>query len=330
MTQFDKDQARDIFKTNALADIPEELTALGLARKYQKEEAWLAALAERNKGNGYRQSGKSIEELFYDVCTRRADLVLYEGIPQVHDYDEKHLLVQGISSVDADGNVVGSYPQLLVMKDVFRDEAGKIKLFTPYQAIRYCEEQGYVLPPSNLTIPLVAVFFHHRDDPEVNKVLMQYNDKGNGNGWHAQNSVIGYNAPKMIHYPVDTDFPRHGGRNNINASRARTELAFKKKAGVFPFTDKKLENMALEEGLNHPLVSAFVKQFTGLADLSILVEVGKYFQKPAKVWFPTRPTKVEDCTETKGVWLGCDDSYFNLYGDSNLYYYDAARGVREL
>ncbi|MDP3698062.1 MAG: hypothetical protein Q8R47_00595 [Nanoarchaeota archaeon] len=36
MTEYDKNQAQDIFETNALAGVPDELTTLGVARKYQK------------------------------------------------------------------------------------------------------------------------------------------------------------------------------------------------------------------------------------------------------------------------------------------------------
>ena len=136
MTEYDKNQAQDIFATNALAGIPEELTALGLARKHQKEEEWQSALAELKKGYGFRRNGKSLQDLLAEVCTRipEQDLVLYEGFPKVHDYDKKHLLVEEISSVDAAGKVVGSYPQLLVMKDVFRNEKIRPRICT--QVIR--------------------------------------------------------------------------------------------------------------------------------------------------------------------------------------------------
>jgi len=157
---------------------------------------------------------------------------------------------------------------------------------------------------------------------------MQYKDYGSGYSWHAQNTVIDYNAQKIIHFPHNTDFSFHGGTSNINASLTRIELPFKKKEGTWPFTNKKLENMILEQGLNHPLLSTFVKQFTGLADPSILVEVGKYFQKPAKVWFPTGPIKVEDCTETRAAWFGCNSNDLDLNGSDNLIINYAARGVR--
>src|SRR3989344_3224274 len=238
------------------------------------------------------------------------------------------MLLHNLSCVDANGNIFEQYPELRVRKDILRDQNRGQVNFTPYQAIVYSESKGLFLPSIALSCNIVATLFQRAVklengnyttlDQNAKKVLDQYKDHGPGYGWQAQNTVIDYNGQNIIHYPRDADFPNHGGTNNINASNPKVELPFKKKAGVFPFTNKKLENMTLEEGLNHPLVSTFVKQFTGLAGPSIFVEVGKYFQKPAKVWFPTSHIKVEDCTETRAAWLGCysDDLYF--FGNNNL------------
>src|SRR3989344_9342690 len=238
------------------------------------------------------------------------------------------LVLENLSCVDANGNIFEQYPELRVRKDIFRDQNRGQVNFTPYQAIVYSESKGLFLPSMALSCNIVATLFQRAVklengnyttlDQNAKKVLDQYKDHGPGYGWQAQNTVIDYNGQNIIHYPRDADFPNHGGTNNINASNPKVELPFKKKAGVFPFTNKKLENMTLEEGLNHPLVSTFVKQFTGLAGPSIFVEVGKYFQKPARVWFPTSPIKIDDCTETRAAWLGCysDDLYF--FGNNNL------------
>ena len=67
-TKYDQNQIEDIFRTNALAGIPEELTALGLARKHRKEEEWNAALAEWKKQSIYGQDGRSLQDLLADVC----------------------------------------------------------------------------------------------------------------------------------------------------------------------------------------------------------------------------------------------------------------------
>lgn len=321
MTEYDRKQAEDIFKTNALVGIPEELTALGLARKYQKEEDWQRALAVLKQGSGYRRNGRSIADLLAEVCAPKpAELVLYNGIPQVHDYDEKHLLVEGVSSVDADGKVVGSYDRLLVMKDVFRDKDGNIQFFTPYQAIKRCEQEGYFLPPTNLTVPLAAALFQHRSIPEANKVLLQYKDKGNGNGWHAQNSVIDCKNQKMIHYPKNTDFSVHGGTDTINQS-ARIALPFSRVEKKWLAKNKQLESTTLEKGLQNPLTAKFAKQVTGLVDPSIVVEIGNYFQKPAYLW-------ISSSTETWAAWFGCGSDNLSLDGGNNLDSDSAARGVR--
>ncbi|MEK6809967.1 MAG: hypothetical protein AABY40_04790, partial [Nanoarchaeota archaeon] len=115
--------------------------------------------------------------------------------------------------------------------------------------------------------------------------------------------------------------------NNINASRPRTELPFQKVSGIWPLK-KKLEYMTLEKGLKHPLVSKFLRQFTGLADPSVLVNFGQYFQKPAIIWFPTNPVKAEDCTETRATWFGCGSGSLNLGSSGNLSNGYAGRGVR--
>ncbi len=248
------------------------------------------------------------------------------------------LQLGNISCVGADGKEFEQYNSLAVRKDIFRNGSSQIN-FTPYQAIVHCEGQNLFLPSIALSCNIVAALFKLAVKLEANgtyttlnqdakNVLDHYKNKGNGTGWHAQNMVIDYNAQRIIHYPLDADFPSHGGTNNINTAHPKIELPFKKKEGTWPITNKKLENMTLEEGLNHPLVSTFVKQFTGLADPSDLVRVGQYFQKPAKVWFPTNPTKVEDCTETRAAWLGCVGSGFYLYGSNNLSGSGAARGVR--
>src|SRR3989344_5320123 len=248
------------------------------------------------------------------------------------------MLLHNLSCVDAAGKVFEQYNTLAVNKDIFRDRGAAQHNFTPYQAIVYSESKGLFLPSMALSCNIVAALFQRAVklengnyttlDQNAKKVLDQYKDHGPGYGWQAQNTVIDYNGQNIIHYPRDADFPNHGGTNNINASHPKVELPFKKKDGTWPFTNKKLERMTLEEGLNHPLVSVFVKQFTGLADPSILVEVGKYFQKPAKVWFPTSPIKVEDCTETRAAWFGCYCSNLYLYGNYDLNINSAARGVR--
>ena len=92
--------------------------------------------------------------------------------------------------------------------------------------------------------------------------------------------------------------------------------------------DNVLRNKTLEDGLKDVLITPFVKQLTGLADPYILIQIGQYFQKPAKVWFPTDPVKAEDCNDTRAAWFGCGSYLFNLNTYSNLNSNNAASGVR--
>ncbi|MEK6899832.1 MAG: hypothetical protein AABX05_01785 [Nanoarchaeota archaeon] len=243
-----------------------------------------------------------------------------------------------ISCVDADGNTFEQYNNLAVSKDIFRNGQAYITL-TPYQAVVHSQGKGLFLPSIALSCNIVAALFQQAVrmgangayttlDLEAKKVLDQYKDYGSGHGWHAQNTVINYETQKIIHYPCDADFPNHGGASNINSSRQRIELPFEKikKNGLFS-RDNVLRNKTLEDGLKDPLITPFVKQFTGLADPSILIQIGQYFQKPAKVWFPTNPVKAEDCTETRSAWLGCDSICLYLDGDYDLDDDNAVRGV---
>ena len=64
---------------------------------------------------------------------------------------------------------------------------------------------------------------------------MQYKDKGDGYGWHAQNTVVDWGSDMIIHYPSKNS---QGG--NINTTRPTKELTFKR---------KNIKDMALEEAL---------------------------------------------------------------------------------
>ncbi len=323
MTEYDKKQAEDIFMINALAGIPEETTALAIARRCQKEAEWVAALANWKKGSGYgyRRRGESLADLLTDVCTRREDVVRYDGTPRVHDYDEKHLLIEEISSVDAEGNGIESHPQVWVMKDEFRNEKGEIMFFTPYQAIRHCEQEGYVLPPSQLTCAIVAACFLNKENAEAEKVLVQYRNHGNGNGLHVLNTLVDYGKAAIISYPQDADFPSLGGTDNVNHQYQKIVLPFEKTKKRRILSDLQLQSMNLEDGLKDELVSRFVRQYSGLPDPEVLVEVGKYFGKTAYAL-------ISPSNETQAAWFGCYSINLSLNGSGNLGGCGAARGVR--
>ncbi len=228
------------------------------------------------------------------------------------------LVLENIVCVGADKNIFERHDRLYVAKDVARNGTTHIA-FTPYQAASHFEMKGLFLPSFALSCNIVAALYQNKGKADVKKVLEQYKDYGAGYGWQAQNTVINWKGRKIIHYPQDKDFPEDGGDDKINVAslgRART---------TFSFVADDFEDMLLEEALKKREFAKYVSNLTGLKDPSVLVEIGKYFGKPAKVWVPDDP---EDADYTASAWFGCFSNNFDLGGYCNLYNYDAARGVR--
>ena len=162
---------------------------------------------------------------------------------------------------------------------------------------------------------IVARLFEQRNNAAVEKILQQYKDKGNGWGYHVQNTLIDYATSRIIHYPSAIDFDQS---IPVNVSQKRTAL---------PFSKSSLEDALLKDALVDASVKMYVQQLTGLQNPEILVEIGDYFRKPAKLWFPWSGKKGSQCKEKRAAWLGCINNSLNLSG-SGLNYDGVARGVR--
>ncbi len=253
-----------------------------------------------------------------------------------------YILLKNLRCVDADGKEFEKHDELYLAKDVVRKADGTHQSFTPYAAILHFQQQGngLFLPSMALSCNILAALFSaavDKDasgnytlvkDPELKKILDQYKDHGAGWGWHNQNTVVDYNTERIIHYPTKEDFPSNGGTTDINASlRDRKELPFEKsRGGLLGVGATILERGKLEDKLTNPLVERFVKNYSGLGNPHLLIEMGNYFGKPAYVWFSDNITR---CTDTRAAWLGCNGSgNFNLSASSDLGVTNAARGVR--
>lgn len=227
------------------------------------------------------------------------------------------LKLENIVCVDADGTVFESYPELYIAKDIVRKPSGNDpENKNPYQWVVYFEQQGLFLPSFALTCNILEALFRRKVDTEAKKVLDQYKNKSNGNGNHAQNTVVHFGTEKVIHYPSHAEY---GQSTAVNASRTRRELSFSKST---------LQDSLLMDALPDTAAARYVKQLTGLRDPSVLVEIGTYFSKPAKIWFPWNGQNSNQYTDTRAAWLGCSGNYFYLIAYLNLDYNDAARGVR--
>ncbi|MFH0752530.1 MAG: hypothetical protein V1914_02925, partial [archaeon] len=105
--------------------------------------------------------------------------------PCVISVESDHLVLGNIRCVGSDGREFESYDKLRVNKDLKRGANGSQVSFNPYKAAVYFEKQKMFLPSVALSCNILAYLYANKEDSEVNKVLMQYKDKGNGRGWHA-------------------------------------------------------------------------------------------------------------------------------------------------
>ncbi|MBI4980265.1 hypothetical protein HZC30_01755 [Candidatus Woesearchaeota archaeon] len=238
-----------------------------------------------------------------------------------------YLKLENLVCTDADGTVFESYPELYLAKDIIRNQQGDEVSLTPYQASVYCEQNGLFLPSFALTSNILAVLFQKAVqkqadgtyttlDAEVKKVLDQYKDHGSGYGYHAQNTIIDFSAEKVIHYPSAADYSQAVA---VNASQPRTALSFSKAA---------LQDSLLEQELANPASIRYVTQLTGLRNPSVLADIGKYFGKPAKLWFSWSGQKGATDTSKRAALLGCGNVGFGLGASYYLSNTGPARGVR--
>jgi len=225
-----------------------------------------------------------------------------------------YITLRGITCVDADGNVSEQYPVLYVKKDVERNGTSHIT-FTPYKAATDFEKQGSFLPSMALTCNVLATLYPDRADADVKRFLLQYKDHGAGHGYHAQNTIINYSTQEIIHYPSAADF------NQTTAVNAGQRKAVN-------FAKATLKDCSLEDALKDAAHTKYAKQLTGLANPADLVEIGKYFGRPAQLWFPWSAQAGAVFNEKRAAWFGCNSDDLSLNGYYNLGGYSAGRGVR--
>ena len=272
---------------------------------------------------------KSLKDYQGNIVSAAEAMALIERLPRPKKTEPKNpeppsrisfsegdfLTLENISCVDADGNVFESYERLDVAGDIFRSD-GKQVSRTPYAHAVHCEEMGLFLPSFALTCNIVARLYERRSDAKIERVLQQYKYKGNGLGWHAQNTIIAYDSSEIIHYPSASDF---SGVTAVNASQSRV---------VLPFVKNSLEDALLKDALHDASSRRFLQQLTGLENPEVLIPIGEYFSPPAKVWFPWNGKAGKGFKEKLAAWFGCDGTYFILGASSSLDNANSARGVR--
>ncbi|MFA5887621.1 MAG: hypothetical protein WC852_02835 [Candidatus Nanoarchaeia archaeon] len=229
----------------------------------------------------------------------------------VEGLSRDYIALENICCVDADGNEFERHGRIYVPKSIEKNGVGSQINNTPYNWIVYFENKGMSLPSFALSCNILEALWKNNGNSEYMQLLMQYKDKGNGYGWHAQNTLVNWGSGQVIHYPSDADFTSNGGNSNVNNGK-RKPLQFDRKG---------LKDLKLEDALKNPAMARFVKQFTGLKNPEVLVAIGRYFGKPAYVW-------TSSSNETRSAWLGCNYFNFVLDADDDLFINYAARGVR--
>jgi hypothetical protein len=243
------------------------------------------------------------------------------------------ILVEGIVCVGSDGKVFEKHDKLFVDGDVVRSPREfysgsglhKHVSFTPYQAISHLETLSKQLPDYPTLCGILEYVFrkgvrkitdgtYETLDANAKAVLDQFKNYGPGYGWHAINGVVDGKGDRIIHYPHDSDFPSHGGSDNINAGLERIVKPFKR--------SKAWDWSRMEPALEDKNKVSFLKDLTGRENLNIFLELAEYFGREPWFYPPSKGS-------VRSAWLGCSsDNKFSIDANNNLNIDDAARGVR--
>jgi len=288
-----------------------------IGKRNLTEEECLEVIARQPDKNDIKDDN---QDEFQGEVQERTD----NQLPTV-SLEEDFIKLEGVVCYASDNSIIEQYDELFFSRDIVRKQDGSYKSFTPYEAISYFEKQGLFLPSSALSCVILASLFKNAVkknkqgeyvtiNQELESVLQQYKDYGVCYGWHNVNTVIDYKNERIIHYPYDSDFPQHGGTDDVNQGR-RKDLSFSK---------SDLKEGKLSEKLQIPSVNQFVLNFSGLQDPSILISVGDYFEKPGYIWF-----RDSSFTGISSAWLGCNGNYFYLVAYDYLSYGSAARSVAQ-
>ncbi|MBM3200539.1 hypothetical protein FJZ53_06375 [Candidatus Woesearchaeota archaeon] len=231
--------------------------------------------------------------------------------------ENDHVRLENVYCKDKDGNVFERYNRLFVRTSLATTNKIRESCFTLPGAVSFFERQkGDVFLPSNaLTCSILAKLYELRHYEEMESLLLQYSGHKK-DGWHLQNTLVDWNWQKIMHYPGYYEIPKKIKKRDINYKRACAPLEFNIKHG---------EDAKLEFLLREPKMADFIKDLTGLENPEILVDIGDYFKKPTRVWFPDE--KHEQPEKPFTVWIGCRHDNFDIFLASKVNYPGPARGV---
>lgn len=223
------------------------------------------------------QYKKSREQL-----TRRGIKLKDSHIDALVKKAEPKILIKNISCKDSEGNEFEHYDELYVNKDTTPG------IFGFDDSIAYLEKEGSFLPSLPLGNNILVWLFENRDDPEINKILMQYQSNESNYTWYLHNTKVDSFGGTFVNYPKSYQQGFH------RAFRFRTL--------------KPSENMKLEVAIQKHKKD--VINLTGLPNPEVLIDIGKYLNKPATS-LCTGSNRAPGHWDLVG-WLGCNYNQFNI------------------
>ncbi|MDP2907934.1 MAG: hypothetical protein Q8O03_08405 [Nanoarchaeota archaeon] len=231
--------------------------------------------------------------------------------------DLEYISLNNISCIDAYGDQIEHYKNISIKTSIASTKNGKSFNLTMPGAVSYFERQkgDVFLPSCALTCNILARLYKLKFYKDMENVLLQYKNHGLNDGWHVQNTIVDWEAQRIIHYP---------GYSEIQKKIKKREINQKIDCTILGFTPEKFEDGPLESLLKNHYFEEFIKNLTCLEDPEILVSIGEYFNKPTRVWLPPNPAKEK---KSSVVWIGCRHDNLDVYVYGGVNYSGPARGV---
>ena len=226
--------------------------------------------------------------------------------------------LENIYCKDEYGNMMEHYDKIFIKTELATTNKNRsLSCFTLPGAVSFFERQkgDVFLPSCALTCNILAKLYELRHYEEMENLLLQYKTHGLNDGWHIQNTIVDWKRERIIHYPGYTDIPKKIKKRDMN---------FKRSGIILDFTLGNFEDGPLNFLLKDSGIRGFIEGLTGLEDPEVLIDIGDYFRKPTRVWFPNDPIKGK---KPSIVWIGCRHDNFDIYLCGDVGYSGPARGV---
>jgi len=202
-----------------------------------------------------------------------------------------YLIMKDLEVYDEIGNIDERYDELLVADScmVAHEESNILSL---KESIVLCEQKGGFLPSAAMTFHILERLYNERDEHFFDTILDQYNYSNVDDvPMYVQNTILDCKRDYICHYPEELD--------NV------AEVNLERNRSLYEFRFEGLNSFVIEEGLKDIHKERLIKQITGLKNLEVIIEIGKYFNKEAVMRLP-EPAAQGICPVT----IGCGEDTF--------------------